>query len=166
MSVPFLQLWVWHLFQKLLHSLLWRRWTITVIATCSSHHQVVTTALLHILEKMLLSWNKKVFFGDMSPKWSVGWSMAKVSKRSDIRSTIDSSKNHRTSKWTNTDNVSTNQNHQGSFPKPLTKFQKIIFWRCTDQNHLCKTIFSPIILLFVSCSFVIWICQGVSARNL
>ena len=58
-------------------------------------------------------------------KWSRGWSVANVSKRSCPRSTINSPRHYQTSKGTNTNNFSLNQNHPTRLQTPLTKFEKI-----------------------------------------
>ena len=58
-------------------------------------------------------------------KWSVGRSVANVTKESCPRSTIDSSRHFQTSKWTNANHFSINHNHPRRPQTPLTEPQKI-----------------------------------------
>ena len=59
--------------------------------------------------EMMLSWNKNILLetcvsSRMPSEWSVGWSLAKVSKISYPRSTPDGSRHYKTLKWINRNN--------------------------------------------------------------
>ena len=58
-------------------------------------------------------------------KWSVGWSVANVSKGSCPRSPINCPRHFQTSKGTNTNNFYINHIHPRHPQTPLTKFKKI-----------------------------------------
>ena len=72
-------------------------------------------------------------------KWSVGWSVANVSKGNCPRSTIDSSRHSKTSKWTNTNYFLINQNHPRHPQTPLTEPQKIQDFQlfCHGSKRVC-----------------------------
>ena len=91
-------------------------------------------------------------------KWSVGWSVANVSKRSCPRSTLNTPRHFQTSKGTNRNNFYINHIHPRHPQTPLTKLKKIQI--LTDfeicQRTLTKTVLNgqlqPNILAFILAS--------------
>ena len=82
----------------------------------------------HNIEK----WNPIAWAADFSlslfqdkAKWSVGWSVANVSKGSCPRPRLNTPRHFQTSKGTNWNNFSINHTHPRHPQTPLTKFQKI-----------------------------------------
>ena len=72
-------------------------------------------------------------------KWSVGWSVANVSKGSCPRSPINCPRHFQTSKGTNTNNFYINHIHPRHPQTPLTKFRKIQILTDFQNPCICLT---------------------------
>merc|ERR1711888_563487 len=77
-------------------------------------------------------------------KWSVGWSVANVSKGSCPRSTLNTPRHFQTSKGTNWNNFYVNPDPPRRPQTPLTKFQKI---QILTNFEICQRTLTPTVLI-------------------